>query len=128
MSIKKTESINTPEPVLLIDIIIDSIQDIKGKNITLLDLRGIPGAPADFFIVCEGDSHVQVSAIAGNIYKRLNEELHTRPLSIEGKSKSNWVLVDYFNTVVHVFYPEARSFYNLEGLWNDAAVTSYDNI
>jgi ribosome-associated protein len=128
LGIKKTAAINTPEPVLLNDIIIDSIQDIKGKNITLLDLRGISGAPADFFIVCEGDSHVQVSAIAGNIYKRLNEELHTRPLCIEGKSKSNWVLVDYFSTVVHVFYPEARSFYNLEGLWNDAVVTAIDNI
>lgn len=128
MGIKKAETINTPEPVLLNDIIIDSIQDIKGKNITMLDLRGISGAPAEFFIICEGDSHVQVNAIAGNIYKRLNEELHTRPLSIEGKSKSNWVLVDYFSTVVHVFYPEARSFYNLEGLWNDAVVTAYDNI
>jgi len=128
LSIKKIETINIEDAQLLNEMIIDSIQDIKGKNIMQLDLRGISGAPADFFIVCEGDSHVQVHAIAANINKRLNEELRTRPLSIEGKSKSTWVLVDYFNTVVHVFYPEARSFYNLEGLWNDAKVTTIDNI
>ncbi len=128
MSIKKTDSLNTIDLQLLNSTIIDSIQDIKGKNITQLDLRSISGAPAEFFIICEGDSYVQVSAIAANIYKRLNEEMHIRPLHTEGKNKSNWVLVDYFNTVVHVFHPEARSFYNLEGLWNDAVITSIENV
>lgn len=127
MGIKKIDSINTIDLQLLNSTIIDSIQDIKGKNITQLDLRGISGAPAEFFIICEGESSVQVSAIAANIYKRLNEEMHTRPLHTEGKNKSNWVLVDYFNTVVHVFHPEARNFYNLEGLWNDAVITTIAN-
>lgn len=128
LSIKKTDSLNTIDLQLLNSTIIDSIQDIKGKNITQLDLRSISGAPAEFFIICEGDSYVQVSAIAANIYKRLNEEMHIRPLHTEGKNKSNWVLVDYFNTVVHVFHPEARNFYNLEGLWNDAVITSIENV
>jgi len=128
LSVRTNKSIIEQDLQKLNEIIIDSIQDIKGKNITQLDLRSISGAPAEFFIVCEGESSVQVSAIAGNIYKRINEELNTRPMNIEGKSKSNWVLVDYFNTVVHVFHPEARSFYNLEGLWNDAVVTSIENI
>ena len=105
------------------ELIIDSIQDIKGKNILKLDLRGLNGAPADFFIVCEGDSTVQLKAIAGNIYKRMKEEADSLPLSIEGKDQSKWVLVDYFNTVVHVFHPELREFYDLEGLWNDAVIT-----
>jgi len=105
------------------DLIVDSIQDIKGKNIMKLDLRGLNGAPADFFIVCEGDSTVQLKAIASNIYKRMKEEADSLPLSFEGKDQSKWVLVDYFNTVVHVFHPELREFYDLEGLWNDAVIT-----
>jgi ribosome-associated protein len=110
------------------ELIIDSIQDIKGKNILQLDLRGLSGAPADFFIVCEGDSTVQLSAIAGNVYKRLKNEANTLPLSYEGRDKSKWVLVDYFNTVVHVFHPELREFYDLEGLWNDAKITAIEDV
>ena len=109
------------------ELIIDSIQDIKGKNILQLDLRGLSGAPADFFIVCEADSSVQVNAIAGNVYKRMKKEANTLPLSYEGRDKSKWLLVDYFNTVVHVFHPELREFYDLEGLWNDAKITSFED-
>jgi ribosome-associated protein len=110
------------------ELIVDSIQDIKGRNILQLDLRGLNGAPADFFIVCEGDSSVQLSAIAGNIYKRMKNEANTLPLSFEGRDRSKWVLVDYFNTVVHVFHPELREFYDLEGLWNDAKITSFEDV
>lgn len=110
------------------EIIIDSIQDIKGKNILQLDLRGLSGAPADYFIVCEGDSTVQLKAIAGNVYKRMKQEANTLPMSFEGRDHSKWVLVDYFNTVVHVFHPELRAFYDLEGLWNDAKVTEIENV
>ena len=109
-------------------LIVDSIQDIKGKNILQLDLRGLSGAPADFFIVCEGDSTVQLKAIAGNVYKRMKEEGNSLPLSFEGRDQSKWVLVDYFNTVVHVFHPELREFYDLEGLWNDAIITEYEDV
>ena len=102
------------------ELIIDSIKDIKGKNIVKLDMRDISGAPADYFIICEGDSTVQVASIAGNIYKRMKQEKMTLPISYEGKNNSTWLLIDYFTTVVHVFYPETREFYNLESLWNDA--------
>jgi len=108
--------------------IIDCIQDIKGKNITKLDLRGISGAPADIFIVCEGDSTVQVSSIANNIYKRMKNENGITPISYEGKNNSKWVLIDFFNIVVHVFYPETREFYNLEALWNDAKFENYEDV
>jgi ribosome-associated protein len=108
-------------------LIIDSIQDIKGKNITLLDLRHLGDAPADFFIVCSGESTVQVKGIAGNIQARLKKEADTLPSHIEGTDTSVWVLVDYFVTVVHVFYPETREFYQLEELWSDAKVTKYED-
>jgi len=110
------------------DLIIDSIQDIKGKNILKMDLRGLSGAPADYFIVCEGDSSVQLKAIATNIYRRMKEEANSLPLSFEGRHKSKWVLVDYFNVVVHVFHPELREFYDLEGLWNDAVITEIEDV
>lgn len=110
------------------DLIIDAIQDIKGKEIVKLDLTKIEDAPADFFIICQGDSTTQIKAIAQNVEKRTKEELQTKPLHIEGIIGSKWVLVDYFNTVVHVFYPETREFYDLEDLWSDAKVTKYENI
>jgi len=110
------------------EIIVDSIRDIKGKNIIKMDLRHIPGSAADYFIICEGDSSVQVSSIAGNVYKRMKNEMSSLPISYEGKNNSTWVLVDYFTTVVHVFYKDTRKFYNLESLWNDAKVETYSEI
>lgn len=109
-------------------LIIDAIQDIKGKNIISLDLRKLEEAPADFFIICEGDSTTQVSSIAGNIIKRAKDELGVIPTHREGMTNARWVLVDYFNTVVHVFYPETRKFYELEDLWSDAEITEYANL
>lgn len=109
-------------------LIIDSIQDIKGKNIVQLDLRALDDRPTDFFIVCEGDSTTQVSAIAGNIFKRLKVEGHVVPSHHEGKETGTWILLDYFHTVVHVFYPETRAFYELEDLWSDAKVTEFKNL
>ena len=110
------------------DLIVDSIQDIKGKNILKLDMRDLHDAPADFFIICEGDSNTQVKAISDNIYKRLKEELGERPIHSEGKQNARWVCMDYFNIVVHVFYKETRQFYELEDLWSDAKITEYVNV
>ncbi|MBT3545401.1 MAG: ribosome silencing factor [Saprospiraceae bacterium] len=109
-------------------LIIDAIQDIKGKNIVSLDLRNLAEAPADFFIICEGDSTTQVSALAGNVIKRVKDELGVIPGNREGMINAKWVLVDYFNTVVHIFYPETRQFYDLEDLWNDAEIIEYTNL
>ncbi|MDX1940899.1 MAG: ribosome silencing factor [Saprospiraceae bacterium] len=110
------------------DLIIDSIQDIKGKNIVQLDLRHIEDAPADFFIICEGESSTQVKAISDNIYRRLKEEARTGPVHVEGQRNSRWICMDYFPTVVHIFYKETRAFYELEDLWSDAIFTEYENL
>ncbi len=109
-------------------LIIDSIQDIKGKKIVKLDLRHLEDAPTDFFIICEGESSVQVKAIADNVYFRLKNEAGTLANHIEGTDASRWVLVDFFVTVLHVFHPEAREFYQLEELWSDAIVTEFEDI
>lgn len=124
----KGSGIKVQEDVVLNSLIIDSIQDIKGKNIVKIDLRRLGEAPADFFIICEGDSTTQVRAISDNIFKRVAEELKVKPQHREGVDTSKWVLVDYFNTIVHIFYPETREFYDLEDLWSDADFTNYENL
>ena len=110
------------------DLIIDSITDIKGKNIVLLNLKALDEAPADYFIVAEGDSTTQVRAIANNIERRLKNEQKIHPGHIEGTQHAKWVCMDYFDIVVHIFHPETRSFYELEQLWSDAEKIEYHNI
>lgn len=109
-------------------LIIDAIQDIKGKNIVQLDLRSLDDAPADYFIICEGDSSTQVKAISENIGRKIKEKTGLHPNHTEGMEGAKWILVDYFDTVVHVFYPETRAFYEIEELWGDAQITQYENI
>lgn len=107
--------------------IVEGIRDKKGKKIVQLDLRKLDG-PADFFIICEGDSNTHVKAITDSIHRKVKEELETAPSHTEGSSNSKWVLMDYFNTVVHVFHPETRDFYELEHLWSDAKVTEFGEV
>lgn len=110
------------------DLIIDSIQDIKGKKILKLDLRQLDESPADYFIICEGDSNTQTKAIADNVYLRVKNEMGTMPVSQEGQQSATWICIDYFNVVVHVFYKETRTFYELEDLWSDAVFSEYDTL
>jgi len=110
------------------DLIVDSIQDIKGKNILKLNLTQLDDAPTDFFIICEGDSTTQVRAMSENIRKRLKEELGQMPLHVEGAMHSRWICMDYFNVVVHIFHKDVRGVYELEDLWGDAVFTSYENL
>lgn len=117
-----------PSVEQLNELIIDSILDIKGKNIVKMDLRLLGDGPADFFIICEGTSSTQVKAISDNIQKRVKEVLGIYPNHVEGTRNALWVCMDYFNTVVHIFHPETRAFYELEDLWSDAPVTQYDSL
>ncbi len=110
------------------DLIIDAIQDIKGQNIVKLDLRKLSDSPADYFIICEGESTTQVRSIAENVARRTKTELKISANHIEGLGSSIWVVVDYFDVVVHVFYKETRDFYDLEDLWSDAEFSEYQNI
>lgn len=109
-------------------LIIDAIQDIKGKNIVKIDLRKLNDAPTQFFIICEGDSTTQVRAISDNISRRLRDELGVKPDHVEGQLSNRWILVDYFNTIVHVFHPESREHYALEDLWSDGQHIAFENI
>ncbi len=100
--------------------IIKAIQDKKGENIVSLDLRKIPEASADFFIVCQASSSIQVRAISDYIEDQVKHLCEEVPYKHEGKQALQWVLIDYVNIVVHVMHPESRKFYRLEEMWSDA--------
>ena len=110
------------------DLIIDSISDIKGENVIKIDLRQLEDAPTDYFIICEGTSNTQVAAIANRIQQRTKLEAGTIAGHVEGNKNNTWILIDYFDTIVHVFYAETRSFYDLEDLWSDGQVTEYGSL
>lgn len=109
----------------IIKAIINAIQQKKGENIVSLDLRKIPEAVADFFIVCEATSTVQIRGIADFIESHVKETLNEVPYRHEGHSGMHWVLIDYVNVVVHVMQPETRKFYKLEEMWSDAEVEEH---
>ena len=109
---------------LLIETIIDGIQDVKGKDIVVLDMEKLPNSVAQYFVICSGDSSTQVDSIAQTIARKTKTELHEKPWHQEGMNNAEWVLLDYVNVVVHVFYRDRRQFYNLEDLWADAKTIS----
>lgn len=113
---------------LLVEKIVEAIQDTKGENIMVFDLSKIENAVADTFIICSGNSNTQVVSIAGNIEKKIRNELHDRPWHVEGRENAMWVLVDYVSVVVHVFQKNTREYYNIEELWGDAQVTKIEDV
>ncbi len=110
----------------LVDAIVHGLQEIKGKDIVVLNLEKIPNAVCNKFIICHGDSNVQVEALANSVEKQTREILKERPLHREGVANAEWIILDYFNVVVHIFQKETRSFYDLEKLWADAEVETID--
>lgn len=118
---------NTEKQQLIAEII-DAIQDTKGEGIMIFDLSKIENSVADTFIICSGNSNTQVSSIAGNIEKKVRNNLHERPWHIEGRENAMWVLVDYVSVVVHIFQKQVRDYYNIEELWGDAKVTVIEDI
>ncbi|MBK8242927.1 MAG: ribosome silencing factor [Saprospiraceae bacterium] len=111
-----------------LDLIIDSIQDIKGKAIVQIDLRHIPDAPAKFFVITEGESSTQIKAIANNVNRRVKSEFGGIEGRSEGQIGAKWVLVDFFDVVVHIFDKATRHYYDLEDLWSDGKFKEYQNI
>ena len=106
--------------------IIQAIQEKKGENVISLDLRKIPEAVADFFIICEASSTTQVKAIADSIEEEVKKNCDELPYKHEGRQTLQWVLIDYVNVVVHVMLPENRRFYKLEDMWSDAPQETHE--
>ncbi len=107
--------------------IIRAIQDKKGDHIVSLDLRKIPEAVADFFIICEANNQPQIRAISDSIEDEVKKKCGESPYHHEGKQHLQWVLIDYVNVVVHVMIPESRKFYKLEEMWSDASLEEHND-
>ncbi len=102
------------------DIITSAIQDKKGHDITILDLSKVDGAPTGQFIICSGKSTTQVSSIADSVREEVQKKTGEKPVNYDGYRNSQWIVIDYGDTMVHIFLPETRQFYRLEELWSDA--------
>ncbi|MEP2936953.1 MAG: ribosome silencing factor [Gilvibacter sp.] len=104
----------------LITQIIRGIEEVKGQDIEILDLRELENMVCDFFIICSGTSNTQVNAIVNSVQKSVSKALQEKPWHTEGTENAEWVLMDYVHVVVHVFQKHIREFYDIEGLWGDA--------
>jgi ribosome-associated protein len=122
VSRKPNKSARLAKNSKIIKAIIQAIQEKKGEKIISLDLRKIPEAVADFFIVCEAGSTTQIRAIADFIEKEVKDVCDELPYMHEGRQVLQWVVIDYINVVVHIMLPESRRFYKLEEMWNDAVL------
>ena len=106
--------------------IIRAIQDKKGGHVVSLDLRKIPEAVADFFIICEANNQPQIRAITDTVEDLVKKNCDENPYHLEGKQNMQWVLIDYVNVVVHIMMPEQRKFYKLEEMWSDAPLEEHN--
>lgn len=108
--------------------VIEGIQERKGRNIVHVDLSAIESAATENFIICEGTSSMHVSSIADSVREYLHENYGIKPYNYDGYRNSQWIVIDYGNTMVHIFLPDVRGHYNLEELWSDARITEIPDL
>ncbi len=123
---KKSSVVRITRNSKIFKTIVNSIQDKKGEKIVSLDLRKIPEAVADFFIICQASNTTQLRAIADFIETDVKEKTGELAYKHEGRQGQQWILIDYVNVVVHVMLPEPRKFYGLEEMWSDAPLTEHE--
>jgi ribosome-associated protein len=119
---KQAEVLAKDENQLMLDSIVKGIEEKKGNNIQIFDLREIGHAVCDYFVICNADSGTQVDAIAYSVEHEVKVNTGRSPWKSEGFENREWILIDYSNIVVHVFQTQIREFYKLERLWADAIV------
>ena len=118
---KKTANLST----YLSEIAVQGIQEKKGHDIVRLDLRELNSSVSDYFVVCNADSSTQVKAIADSVEDEIYKLTQTNPWRKEGQENAEWIILDYFDIVVHIFKTEKRDFFGIEDLWGDAETTTY---
>jgi ribosome-associated protein len=104
----------------LLQHIVNGIHEKKGKGIGIIELKEMPGAICDYFVICEGNTPTQVSALADSIEAEVKKHTKESPIRVQGLQRAEWVGIDYGNVIVHIFLPELRKFYNIDHLWEDA--------
>jgi ribosome-associated protein len=111
----------------LSEIAVHGMQEKKGHDIVRLDLRNLNSSVSDYFIVCNADSATQVKAIADSVEDEIYKNTQANPWRKEGLENAEWIILDYFDVVIHIFKTEKRDFYGIEDLWGDALTTSYQS-
>ena len=112
----------------LVESITKVIQEKKGQHIVVADLKSIEGAICRYFVICQGNSPSQVEAITESIGEMARKELGEKPATVAGLENAQWVAMDYGDVLVHVFLPDVRAYYDLEHLWDDAALTEIPDL
>ncbi len=118
------KEINIEEKLKLI---LEAIKEKKGRQTVSIDLKQVNNSIADYFVICHGESTTQVDAISDGIEEKLRKEAKIKPHHIEGRDNKQWILLDYFDTLVHVFLEEKREFFNLEELWADGKIEKIED-
>ena len=111
---------------VLVAKIVEALQDKKGRNIITMNLTEVPGSICQYFVICEGGSPTQVSALSDSVWDKVSDDLKEKPLGAVGMREAQWIAMDYGTVIVHIFLPELRSYYNLENLWADAEVKEFE--
>ena len=112
----------------LVETIISAIQDKKGQNIVVADFQNIQDFSCSHFIICQGNSRIQVEAIARNVGEYTYEHTKEKPIAVSGEENALWIAIDYGDVMVHIFEPHTRTFYDLEHLWADAKITEIPDL
>ena len=119
---KATSSVDASEEI--VQWVVKGMQEKKAQEIVVMDLRGVTNAFTDFFVICSGTSDTQIEAIADSVDKEVWESGKIHVHAMEGKANREWILMDYYDVIVHVFLKEKRTFFKLEELWGDAVFTN----
>jgi len=112
----------------LVKTVIEALQEKKGRRIVTMDLSKLENSICQYFIICEGKTPIQVSALCDSVWDRVYEQLHEKPMGAVGMKEAQWIAMDYGTVMLHIFTPELREFYNLENLWADAVITEIPDI
>ena len=120
--------LSTTLPESLLDSVVTGLDDIKGLDITIIDLREVVYAISSYFVIAHGNSHTQVEALARSVEKVCWEVLGDKPVSVQGLRNGEWAIIDFFDVVVHVFHEESRTKYGLEELWGDADIRKIETV
>src|SRR5574344_1412166 len=112
----------------MVQVAVDALQDKKAKGITVIDLRDVDGSLFDYYVVCTGNSPSHIDTLSREVDDKINEKMKISAKRIEGLQNCQWVLLDYFDVIIHVMLEETREFYNIENLWRDAPQQHFEDI
>lgn len=116
------------ETTKLLNNIIEGLQEKKGKNITTINMSKIQGAICNYFVICEGNTPTQVSALSDSVWDYVYEKMREKPLGADGMRNAEWIAMDYGTIILHIFIPELRNYYKLENLWADAELKEIPDV